>query len=73
MEGLFSQISNYGFPMVVAWYLLVRIEGKLEKLGNSINELNNTITKMKEGLTLLHFCILEYFIYHNISMVVKLS
>lgn len=47
MEGLFSQISNYGFPMVVAWYLLVRIEGKLEKLGNSINELNNTITKMK--------------------------
>lgn len=43
METLWSKISNYGFPMVVAVYLLVRIEGKLDHLSRSINDLARVI------------------------------
>ncbi|SDD77889.1 YvrJ family protein [Sporomusa acidovorans] len=39
MEQLLSYASSYGFPMVVAAYLLVRIEGRLENLAASINDL----------------------------------
>ncbi|MEI3066840.1 YvrJ family protein [Phascolarctobacterium faecium] len=27
METLLPQVANYGFPMVLSWYLLVRMEG----------------------------------------------
>lgn len=47
MEEFLNQVANYGFPMVVAWYLLVRIEDKLEKLSISINQLSKMIEKMK--------------------------
>ena len=43
MEQVLAQAANYGFPMVVAIYLLVRIEGRLEQLANCINELAKTI------------------------------
>ena len=39
MENLFEYSANYGFPMVVAGYLLVRIESKLDKLAASIHDL----------------------------------
>lgn len=43
MEELFKQIANFGFPIVLSIYLLVRVESKLEKLSESINELSKTI------------------------------
>ncbi len=47
MENLLQQISNYGFPMAVSVYLLVRIEGKLEFLSHSIMELSKVIESLK--------------------------
>lgn len=46
MEDIISQIANFGFPIVLSVYLLVRVEGKLEKLTESINELSKTIASM---------------------------
>ncbi|MGI9861792.1 YvrJ family protein [Moorella naiadis] len=43
MENFWVQIGNYGFPMVVAFYLLVRIEKKLDDLTIAINELARTL------------------------------
>ncbi|MDK2822892.1 MAG: hypothetical protein PWQ67_2678 [Clostridia bacterium] len=48
MENLLQQISNYGFPMVISIYLLVRIESKLEGLSNSIIQLAKVIEGLKE-------------------------
>jgi hypothetical protein len=46
MEELLKQVGNYGFPIVLSAYLLVRVEGKLEKLSESINELSKSIALM---------------------------
>lgn len=46
MEGLVSLIGNVGFPIAVSIYLLVRIEGKLESLTNSINNLSSVINML---------------------------
>ena len=43
MEHLYTSIANLGFPIVVSIYLLVRIEGKLNELTESINELSKAI------------------------------
>lgn len=43
MEELFSQIANLGFPIVLSLYLLVRVEGKIEKLAESISKLSMTL------------------------------
>lgn len=45
MEQLLSYASSYGFPMVVTAYLLVRIEGRLETLAASINDLTKIIAE----------------------------
>ncbi|MCR4400751.1 MAG: YvrJ family protein [Syntrophomonadaceae bacterium] len=36
MEELLTQVGNYGFPVVVSLYLLVRIEQKLENLTRAV-------------------------------------
>ena len=36
-------IGNYGFPMVVTAYLLVRIEGRLEDLDRSLHQLTRAV------------------------------
>lgn len=41
-------ISNIGFPMAVTFYLLMRVESKLELLTNSINELARVLLSQKE-------------------------
>lgn len=46
MEDILSHIGNYGFPMVVSIFLLVRIEGKLNLLSESIIKLSNTIDRL---------------------------
>lgn len=61
MEDFLNQAVNYGFPMVVAWYLLVRIEDKLEKLSISISQLSQMIEKMKWGWAFAH----PHFIYEK--------
>lgn len=47
MNDVFAQIANLGFPIVVSIYLLVRIEGKLDNLTQSINELSKAIASLK--------------------------
>lgn len=47
MEEIYSQIANLGFPIAVSIFLLVRIEGKLNKLTDSINELSKVIASIK--------------------------
>ncbi|WP_411681337.1 YvrJ family protein [Clostridium thailandense] len=45
MDDLLNIIGNVGFPIAVSVYLLVRLEGKLEVLTQSINNLSNVINK----------------------------
>lgn len=45
MDQVFTLIGNYGFPMAVSVYLLVRVEAKLENLTASINELTRVISE----------------------------
>lgn len=45
MEQVLSYASSYGFPMVVAVYLLVRMEARLETLAASINDLAKVIAE----------------------------
>lgn len=45
MDQVLAYAANYGFPMVISVYLLVRIEGKLEQLTASINDLTKVITQ----------------------------
>lgn len=47
MEEIYSNIANLGFPIVISIYLLVRIEGKLNDLTESISELSKVIASTK--------------------------
>lgn len=58
MEEIYTHIANLGFPIVISIYLLVRIEGKLNQLTESINELSNTIGKKDDWLSVIFFSIL---------------
>lgn len=39
MGEILQAISNYGFPMVVSACLLLRLEGRMEQLTQSLQEL----------------------------------
>ncbi|MDD2212550.1 MAG: YvrJ family protein [Clostridia bacterium] len=43
MDLILQAVGNVGFPIVVAAYLLVRIEGKLEALAASIARLAEAV------------------------------
>ena len=47
MDNLSAMIANLGFPIAISIYLLIRIEGKLQGLTDSINELSKNIIKLK--------------------------
>ena len=47
MDEMLKLVANFGFPIVVSAYLLVRIEGKLEQLTSSITELAKAIAVIK--------------------------
>ena len=48
-KELFSAASNFGFPMVLSWYLLLRMEQRLDRLTQCLNELRKAIiSKEKE-------------------------
>lgn len=46
MDDFQAIIANLGFPIAISLYLLVRIEGKLQGLTDSINELSKNIIKL---------------------------
>ncbi len=46
MEELLNIIPNVGFPIAVAVFLLVRIEGKMTCLTKAINDLREAILLM---------------------------
>ncbi|WP_142413978.1 YvrJ family protein [Hathewaya massiliensis] len=48
MDKIFDLVGNLGFPIAVSIYLLTRIEGKLESLTKSINNLSNSIVTIIE-------------------------
>lgn len=45
MEEWITSVSNYGFPIVVSIYLLIRLETKLDYLTESIYELTIELKK----------------------------
>ncbi|TGY41425.1 YvrJ family protein [Clostridium sartagoforme] len=47
MNEIVEVIANIGFPIAISLYLLIRIEGKLDGLTTSINNLSNTINSIK--------------------------
>lgn len=44
---LFDYIKDFGFPMILSWYLLVRMEKKLDSLTTVIGELSCSIAALK--------------------------
>ena len=46
MANFQTIVANLGFPIAISLYLLVRIEGKLQALTDSINELSHNINNM---------------------------
>nr|WP_081472495.1 YvrJ family protein [Ornithinibacillus scapharcae] len=38
-----SAVSNFGFPIVMTFYLFIRFEKKIDKLENVIVQLSNVI------------------------------
>lgn len=51
MEEMLALAGNYGFPMVVAGYLLLRLEPTIRDLQKSINLLSLIIAK-QTGLSM---------------------
>lgn len=47
VEEIVSAVANLGFPIAISVFLLVRIENRLEKLTESINDLSSTISAIK--------------------------
>lgn len=45
MEEILKLAANYGFPMVVAGYLLVRLESVIKELQKSINSLTIVVAR----------------------------
>ncbi len=43
-------VANLGFHAIVTMYLLVRIEGKLERVSIGINSLNSNISELNNKI-----------------------
>jgi hypothetical protein len=43
IQTLLHGVANYGFPMILSWYLLVRIEDRLSKLTEAIGQLGEKV------------------------------
>ncbi len=50
MEDIAAIIANIGFPIGLSIFLLIRVEGKIEKLSESINQLSSNIASMATRL-----------------------
>jgi len=49
IEDFLVAVTNYGFPVVVAGYLLFRFEKKIEKLTEAIGGSNGMIVNIKKN------------------------
>ena len=47
-DRLLSAAADYGFPMLVSSYLLVRMEGRIEKLSANIDTLTRVLQERLE-------------------------
>lgn len=47
MEDLLRTIGNFGFPIVVSAYLLLRLEVKLERVATTISELAEAVRTLR--------------------------
>ena len=47
VNELFSFIKDFGFPVVLSWFLLVRMENKLAGLNDVIAELSCNIAALR--------------------------
>jgi hypothetical protein len=50
IEEFLKAVANWGFPIVVSVYLLVRIETKLDNLETAIKDLSLTIARINGTL-----------------------
>ena len=48
METWLNLVGNLGFPIVVAFYLLIRFERKIDNLTEAINTMTDTIKEEKD-------------------------
>lgn len=44
-DEIYSLIANVGFPIAVAAYLLVRLEGKMDRLTEAVQQLTAAVEK----------------------------
>jgi len=51
IEEFLKAIANWGFPIVVSVFLLVRIETKLDSLEEAIKELSLTLARINGTIT----------------------
>ena len=49
MEEISNLVTNFGFPIVLSFYLLMRTEQKLNDLTEVIQNLTNVITKCEKN------------------------
>ena len=47
LDQLLTAAANYGFPMLIACYLLVRMEAKIDQLSTNIDALTRVIAAAK--------------------------
>ena len=63
-KEIFSAVGNFGFPMVLSWYLLLRMEQRLDKLTSQHVEyifdvMSNTTQPIKNIMAYLRTTILN--------------
>ncbi|MDO5037504.1 MAG: YvrJ family protein [Tissierellia bacterium] len=46
LEDILALVANTGFPIVVASYLMVRMEARLDQLSQALAKLNHLLEKI---------------------------
>lgn len=49
MEELLKAVGNFGFPIVVSAYLLIRLENRLDRVASAISELAVAVSVLREN------------------------
>lgn len=47
MQDFFVNMANFGFPIMLSWYLLLRLEKRIEETTLALNTLITTIAAQK--------------------------
>jgi hypothetical protein len=48
MEEMLQGVANFGFPIIVSAYLLIRMENKMENLQKAIVGLSHSIERINQ-------------------------